>query len=370
MIVFNARFLTQELRGVQRFAEQICLALKTMRNDLVFVTPTGISMHESARRLDAQCIGRHGGHLWEQLDLPLYLLRNGNPLLVSLGCTAPLLYGNQVATHHDITYVRHPESYSRKFCIAYRLMTPILFKRIKSLITVSQFSRQEISHFYDYPSDRILVVPNAVGEAFQPLPPDRGQQKYLLAVSSPTAHKNFSRLISAFLRMKGHDDVQLRIVGATNGIFADDNLEQLARQEPRIQFLGRIDDAQLIAQYQGAVAFVFPSLYEGFGIPPLEAQACGCPVLAANAASIPEVLQSSALYFDPLDLGQMTQAMTLVLDNQRVREQLRILGLHNVSRFAWEDSARLISNHLDALQAHKASANSREPLSAAGKEQP
>jgi hypothetical protein len=112
MIVINARFLTQELRGVQRFAEQICLALKRQRDDLVFVTSPGVRMHDTARQLDAQVIGTRTGHLWEQLDLPRYLSSQGNPLLLSLCATAPLFYGNQIATHHDITYERHPQSYT------------------------------------------------------------------------------------------------------------------------------------------------------------------------------------------------------------------------------------------------------------------
>lgn len=349
MIVINARFLTQELRGVQRFAEQICLSLKAMRNDLVFVSPPGIRMEETAEKLGAQVIGRNRGHLWEQLDLPVYLRRNGYPWLLSLCATAPVFYRRQVVTHHDITYVRHPESYSRAFRTAYRLMTPLMLKHAQSLITVSEFSRREISEFYHVPLNQILVVPNAVSGAFQPrrleIP-----RPYLLAVSSPSAHKNFGRLIEAFLRLKDHPAVELRIVGGANGIFANPSLQQQAMGDPRIHFLGRLTDAQLIEQYQLASAFVFPSLYEGFGIPPLEAQACGCPVLAANAASIPEVLQSSALYFDPLDVDQMARAMALVLDNPSIGDHLRTLGLRNVARFSWQASARLISDHLDSLQ--------------------
>ncbi|WP_263261185.1 glycosyltransferase family 1 protein [Pseudomonas sp. RIT-PI-S] len=349
MIVINARFLTQELRGVQRFAEQICLSLKAMRNDLVFVSPPGIVMHETARKLGAQEIGRHRGHLWEQLDLPAYLRRHGQPWLLSLCATAPLFYPRQVVTHHDITYIRHPESYSWAFRTAYRLMTPLMLKKAQALITVSEFSRREISEHYQVPAERTLVVPNAVSGAFQPrrleIP-----RPYLLAVSSPSAHKNFGRMIQAFLRLKGHPEVELRIVGAANGIFADPSLQAQAAGDPRIHFLGRLTDAQLIEQYQLATAFVFPSLYEGFGIPPLEAQACGCPVLAANAAAIPEVLQSSALYFDPLDVDQMARAMALVLDNPSIGEHLRTLGLRNVARFSWQASARMISDRLDALQ--------------------
>lgn len=349
MIVINARFLTQEMRGVQRFAERICLSLKQLRDDLVFVAPHDIRLTDAARELNVRCIGRNTGHLWEQLDLPLYLRRHGRPLLISLCSTAPLLYSNQIATHHDITYVRHPESYSRAFRLLYRTMTPLMLKQVRSLLTVSNFSRREIAQHYDFPERDIFVVPNAVSDAFRPGPAKREPPPYLLAVSSPSAHKNFHRLIQAFMLLRGHDDLQLHIVGGAHDVFADPSLQRLASRDPRIRFLGRLDDQQLIAQYQGAAAFVFPSLYEGFGIPPLEAQACGCPVLAANAASIPEVLQASALYFDPTDICHMASAMERILTDQPLRQSLRRRGLNNVERFSWEASAQRVSQRIDCL---------------------
>lgn len=354
MIVINARFLTQEIRGVQRFAEQTCLALKQLRDDVVFVAPRNIKMHESAKALDVQCIGRNSGHLWEQLDLPLHLYRHGSPLLVSLTSTAPILYGNQIATHLDINYIRYPQSYSRAFRTAYRALTPILLSRLKALMTVSQFSKGEISSFYGFPENRIFVIPAAVSDAFTPAPSAPDQPEYLLAVSSPSAHKNFNRMIQAFLSLRSHEDVQLHIVGGGNDVFADPDLHRLALRDPRIHFLGRLNDAELIAQYQGATAFVFPSLYEGFGIPPLEAQACGCPVLAANAASIPEVLQASALYFDPLDVSHMAAAMERILTDMPLRQSLRRRGLTNVRRFSWEESAQRVSQRIDALMKQQA----------------
>jgi len=352
MIVINARFLTQEIRGVQRFAQQICLALKRLRSDVVFVAPHDIKLHESAKDLDVHIIGRNTGHLWEQIDLPLYLLRQGSPLLVSLCSTAPVLYGNQIATHHDINYVRYPQSYSLGFRAAYRTLTPILLRRVKALLTVSSFSKGEISSFYGFPANRIFVVPNAVSEAFKPAPTEV-TTPYLLAVSSPSAHKNFNRMIQAFLTLRNHEDLQLHIVGAASEIFADPQLQHLACRDPRIRFLGRLTDAELIEQYQGATAFVFPSLYEGFGIPPLEAQACGCPVLAANAASIPEVLQASALYFDPMDVAHIAAAMERILTDMPLRKALRRRGLNNVERYSWDDSALRISQRIDALGSPK-----------------
>ncbi|WP_122209519.1 glycosyltransferase family 1 protein [Pseudomonas viridiflava] len=349
MIVINSRFLTQDVSGVQRYAEQICTALRKLRNDLMFVAPHGIRLHESAKALNVQCIGQNKGHLWEQIDLPLYLRRQKNPLLISISSTGPMFYRNQIATHHDINYVRFPQSYTRLFRLAYRTITPILLSRVRTLVTSSSFSRGEISQFYGFPENKVLIVPAAVNDSFRPRVLHTGGPRYLLAVSSPAAHKNFNRMIQAFLSLRDHTDLQLHIVGATTGIFADPNLQRLACRDPRIRFLGRLSDAELIEQYQGATAFVFPSLYEGFGIPPLEAQACGCPVVAANAASIPEVLQASALYFDPLDVSHMAAAMHRVLVDAPLRDALRLHGLNNVKRFSWELSAQRLSQRIDAL---------------------
>ena len=348
MIVINARFLSQEIRGVQRFAEQISLELNGLRDDLVFVAPRDIRLHRSAQQLDVRRIGRHRGHLWEQLDLPLWLTRQGNPPLVSLCNTAPLAYRNQIATHHDITYIRHPDSYSRAFRAVYRSLTPPLLKRIKALITVSEFSRSEIARFYGYPARHICVVPNAVDARFQPFCAEqcpKGAPPYLLAVSSPSAHKNFARMIAAFLRLKGLDDVELRIIGDSNRIFAG-SLHDTAGSR-RIRILGRLTDEELVEAYQGATAFVFPSVYEGFGIPPLEAQACGCPVIAARAASIPEVLGDSAQYFDPLDVDDIAACMQRVLSDHALRQDLRQRGKANVARYCWNASARQVCRLID-----------------------
>lgn len=359
MIFINARFLTQDISGVQRYAEQMCRALKRLRDDLVFVAPNNIRLHDCASALEAHCIGRSTGHVWEQIDLPLYLKRRGSPLLISISNTGPMLYGNQIATHHDINYVRYPQSYTRLFRLAYRTITPILLSRARTLITGSHFSRREISSFYGYAEDKVLVVPAAVSDDFIPGPTAVNRPNYLLAVSSPAVHKNFRRMIQAFLSLRGHPDLQLHIVGAASALFADPNLQHIACRDPRIRFLGRLSDAELIAQYQGATAFVFPSLYEGFGIPPLEAQACGCPVLAANAASIPEVLQASALYFDPLDVSHMAAAMQRILLDAPLRNALRVQGLQNVQRFSWELSAQRLSQHIDTLLASDPAQQSR-----------
>ncbi len=365
MIVINARFLTQEISGVQRFAEQIALALAGMRKDLIFVAPHGIRQHDSAHRLGAVCIGHNSGHLWEQLDLPLWLADNGNPLLLSLGSTSPVFYGKQLATHHDITYVRHPQSYSWLFRTAYRWLMPLVLRRATRLITSSRFSQSELANFYRYPAERIEVVPCAVGPAFRTFSsgPSEGQPRYLLAVSSHNPHKNFARLTTAFLSLTGCDDVELRIVGSSNPVVVGSD-PQIATH-PRVRIMGRLSDEELIEAYQGATAFIFPSLYEGFGIPPLEAQACGCPVIAAHAAAIPEVLGESAVYFDPYDIDDMALAMRRVLDDAVLRNELREAGLANAERYSWQRSAARVSCLLDTVLQDDLSATSR-PKQATG----
>ncbi|TWI47270.1 glycosyltransferase involved in cell wall biosynthesis [Pseudomonas duriflava] len=348
MIVVNARFLTQPLTGVQRFAECISLELSRLRGDIRFVSPPGILRPDIGRALKVHILGRQTGTLWEQLDLPLYLARQKSPLLLSLGSTAPVLYGNQLSTHHDINYIRYPQSYSLSFRLVYRLLTPLMLKRTRTLITVSEFSRQEIAGFYGRNLDDIAVVPNAVDTGFKPAPdlsPNR--VPYLLAVSSPIYHKNFERMVQAFLALEPTRKIELRIVGKTHPIFSSSSVSQLTQTDTRVRFLGRLSDKALIQQYQYATAFVFPSLYEGFGIPPLEAQACGCPVIASRAASIPEVLGDSALYFDPLNIEDMTSAMRRILDDVSCQDILRERGLENVRRYSWEDSAERISQLID-----------------------
>ena len=353
MIVINARFLSQEISGVQRFAEQISLSLARLRGDVCFVAPPGpLPREEVARRLHVERIGRNRGHLWEQVDLPLWLLRNGRPLLVSLCNTAPLAYGPQLATHHDIAYVRHPESFSWRFRALYRTLTPLMLRRVLALVSVSEFSREEIASYYHFPRERIHVIANAVSSAFCPGPVAMGGRPYLLAVSSPAAHKNFARMIEAFDLL--HDlDVDLHIVGSAGRSFAENRLQSSGQSE-RVRWLGRIEDRQLIDEYRGASAFVFPSLYEGFGIPPLEAQACGCPVIAARSASIPEALGTSALYFDPTDTQALAAAMRHVLRDAKLRASLRHAGLENVLPFSSDLSALRLSTLIDSFLAERA----------------
>lgn len=346
-VVVNARFVTQATTGVQRFAERVSLELKAMFPNAVFVSPKGVINQEAADALGVLQVGTRGGHAWEQLDLPRYLRSNGSPLLLNLGNTGPITYSNQIVTLHDIAFIRYPGSFSWRFRAAYKVMSRILLAKSRALLTVSEFSKGEISSYFGTDNSKIFVVPNAVDSRFARRIPVPAAKPYLLAVSSPNVHKNFSRVIEAYSRSLVCGTVDLLIVGGQASSFAKQQFDELPSG---VRFLGRVSDDQLIDLYSGAVAFVFPSLYEGFGIPPLEAQACGCAVMASNAASIPEVLGESAFYFDPLDSNAIAQAMDTVVGDAALRGELIRMGRVNVERFSWSGSAQVVARMLRSLK--------------------
>ncbi|HAT4917687.1 TPA: glycosyltransferase family 4 protein [Serratia marcescens] len=350
MIYINARFLTQDMTGVQRFAEQISRSLNGIRNDIVFLVPDEKFKIEIDPSFEIKVIGKKHGHLWEQIDLPKYLKSIGSPPLLNLCSTAPLFYRNQIVTHHDITYKRYPESFSRQFRYIYNLIIPIMLKNSRKIITVSEFSKGEIAKAFNVEKEKISVVYNASSANFKSI--DSGkQEKYLLAVSSPNYHKNFHGMLKAFAMLDDKIEIKLKIIGRSADNFNKQMYANAENTNSNIEFLGRVDDLELVKLYQNATAFVFPSFYEGFGIPPLEAQSCGCPVIASSSASIPEVLGTSALYFDPYKIDEIAKAMETIIGNDTVREELIRLGFENTRRFSWEKSAqavnKIISQYLE-----------------------
>ncbi|MCM3502802.1 glycosyltransferase family 4 protein [Microbacterium sp. P26] len=347
MTIVNARFLTQGTTGIQRFATEITRELLRIRDDLTLAVPPGDLDDAGLDRSRIQTVGRFTGHAWEQIDLPRFARRRGE-LLLNLTSTGPMWHRPQISTLHDITWIRHPESFSRRFRALYSVVIPRVVAHSERMITVSEFSRGEISRRFGVPTDHFAVVPNSAQNilALASTPPATSSNRpYLLAVSSPNRHKNVARMLDAFaIFARTHPEVELRVVGSQTNSFAR---QQFDTSDARVRFLGRVDDAELAALYRGALAFVFPSLYEGFGIPPIEAQMCGCPVIAARAASLPEVLGDSALYVDPLDVDDIAAAMSRVADDEGVRARLIAAGELNARRFSWRESAEKVSDLLD-----------------------
>ena len=349
MLTINSRFLTQNITGVQRFAIEISKQLKNIYgNNIEFVTPKNIIHENLAKELDAKVIGNKTGHLWEQIDLPIYLKQNNNPLLLNLANTAPLFYKKKIVTVHDLAYERFPQTFNWKFRLFYKLLIPSIIKSSKHIFTVSEFSKNEIIDFYKVNKEKISVIYNAVNPIFKPNI-ENTKEKYILAVSSLNYQKNFHSLIKAF-NLLDNKEIKLYLVGNINRNFSSVNLMNLIENNKNIVFKGRVDDDELIRLYSNAICFVYPSLYEGFGIPPLEAQACGCPVIVSNVASLPEVSGESALYCNPYSVEDIREKIEILLNNEKLREDLIKKGFENIKRFSWEKSAKKIINIIKGLK--------------------
>lgn len=343
MIYVNARFLTQDLTGVQRFSLEVSKCLNKIKNNLIYLVPDISLIKHIIDLSDFKIIEVKGGngHFWEQYTLPRYLRKNGSPLLLNLCNTAPILYSRQIVTHHDITYIKYPESFSYSFRTFYKTISPIIIKRSQAVITVSDFSKNEINTEYKCGLDKIYVIHNSVNDNF--VDKDSNHKgDYILAVSSPAYHKNFHGLIRAFSH--SDIDINLKIIGKAGSNFNNGNLDA---NDKRIDFMGRVDDEKLIELYQNAKAFIFPSFYEGFGIPVLEAQACGCPVVSSDKASMKEVLGDSALFFDPNSDVEIVERIKELLSNKNLRDELIEKGRNNLKRFSWENSAVKVSKIID-----------------------
>ncbi|CAG2135330.1 glycosyltransferase family 4 protein [Cupriavidus plantarum] len=351
-VAINGRFLGRQATGVDRFAHEVvrCIDQLVAEQDpatagLAFelLVPPDVSV--DARQfpnLRVRHVGRGGGQLWEQVSLPLAA---GGALLLNLCNAAPLFYPNQVTVMHDAAPVRVPQAYSRAFRSWYGVMAPWVGRVARRVLTVSEFSRREIASAYRIPGRKIGVLPLS-GDHMLRLPEAEDVRRkfglsdrpYVLAVSSASYHKNF-RLVSDAVGMLGAVDYDVVIVGGGGRVFQSVREEANALADARVKRLGYVDDADLKALFRGAGCFVFPSLYEGYGLPPVEAMTLGCPVLAANLPSVREACGPAVLYFQPTSPREFGALLTRVMQDSALREKLREKGLVRARRYSWRDTA-------------------------------
>ena len=261
-----------------------------------------------------------------------------------------------VVTIHDCIHLRFPEYLPNRAASYYaRVMMRSSARRSKRILTVSEASKQDILHYLRVPPGKIEVVYNALDErlAERPTPQemDRVRDRYqltapfILYAGNIKPHKNVDRLIEAYsiLRRRGLEHVKLLLIG--DQISKYPNLRRLVHRfqlHQHVRFLGYVPDKTLAALYRLASLFVFPSLYEGFGLPPLEAMAAGTPVITSNVSSLPEVVGEAAVLIDPMDAGAIADAMVDVLGNEPRRLALIEAGFARVQRFSWDRSVARI----------------------------
>ncbi|WP_169336203.1 glycosyltransferase family 4 protein [Pontibacter roseus] len=349
-VVINARFLTQPITGVQRFAVELCLRLKELLPEVVFVAPRGVVHPEIGERLGVMELGKLAGHLWEQLELPLILRRMGSPLLVNLCNTAPILYSNKVVCIHDLAFLVNPSWFSKSFAGFYKMLIPRVAKSSRKILTVSEYSKGTIVEYLAVPANKIEVVYNAVSEATFSATGIAGNKygNYVLVVGSLDPRKNLKTLVSAF-NASGLQDTKLVIAGGSSSIFNDPEFKEQLMGNPSIVLTGYLSDEELRAAYRHAKLFVYPSLFEGFGLPPLEAMYCGCATMVSNTTSLPEVCADASYYVNPTQPAEIAHAIRLLLEDVPLRQSLVEKGFARSREFSWEKSAQRLKQILESL---------------------
>ena len=334
MMLLNARILQAPMTGVGRYLDEVLAAWPGER-------PCRIEPPESA----AQGIK---GHAWEQLVLPAHVGRN---LLWSPVHSGPLLVANQVVTVHDVVALDHPEWLNPGFARWYRFMLPRLVRRARHVIAISEFTRDRLIRRTGLAADSVSVIHNGVSARFRPATAQARQRmrtalglehvRYLLSVGTLEPRKNLAGLLRAWVRALPDlpVDLELVIAGAPgrSSVFAEASLGDLPS---RVRLVGRIDDAMLPALYAEAEWFVYLSLYEGFGLPPLEAMACGTPVIVSDIPVFREVAGDAAVTVAPRDMAAVVDAMVHAVADPTQHRTLAERGLAQASKFDWRETAR------------------------------
>ncbi len=287
--------------------------------------------------------------VWMQFVLPAQASKAKSDVLFCPTFLSPIFAPcGVVLTIFDMAFMRYPETCDLFFRTYLRVMLSLTKGRARKILTISEYSKKEIVKYLNVPEDRIEVIYPGKDERFTPGRSALGGKygipgKYFLYIGTIEPRKNIETIIDAFAKVKRESALPHSLVIAGGKGWYYDSVFRNARVsgvEDSIIFPGYIPEEDLPSLYRNAEAFVFPSLYEGFGLPVLEAMACGCPVIASNTSSIPEAAGDAAILIDPLDTYSIAASMKKVASDPGLREQLVNKGLERSRRFSWDNAAK------------------------------
>ncbi len=365
-VLIDARMVTARNFGIGRYVFNLLDNLidldKTNRYSLIVNDDYLAELTKNASNFNLIKAKAKWLSLSGQIEVPMIIKRVKPDLFHAASFSVPFIQPcPTVATIYDLIHVIFPGHYSFIHKIYYGIFLKSVIKQAKRIITISESSRQDINKYYGYPADRIDIAYPAAGDRFRPVKDDRLiadlKAKYqlpehiILYIGNRKKHKNVAGLIEAYsmLSKKLKDQYALVLSG-----LMDQELEALVRMnkvQGRVKCLSNISEEELPLAYNAADLFVFPTLYEGFGLPPLEAMACGVPVITSNVASVPEVVGDAALLVDPNNSRELADTMAKVLENNDLKQELKAKSLERARHFTWEECAqRTLKTYMEAVR--------------------
>jgi glycosyltransferase involved in cell wall biosynthesis len=363
IIWVNARFLTRKTTGVERVALELLRALaenwldasgkvshegqryqfKLLLDQVSTVTiPNFLSGWETKR------IGRFSGHAWEQIDLAFFKPKN---LMLSLCNTGPIFRQNHILFIHDAQVFAIPKNFDWKFRWWYRTLLLIASRSAKLMLTNSVFSQQQLSHYLKIDQQKLTVIHLGCDHMLRfndkaliaPIN-HLGGKPYVLAVSSLSTNKNFTGVIAALNLLGGHAPHCVIVGQQYSKVF-----KGIRQSDENATAVGYVTDEQLANLYKGASALIYPSFYEGFGLPPLEAMMMGCPVIVSRTSSLPEICSTMGIYCDPSDPASIAQAIQTAMQKTPLNNTDRLQYKNYAQAFTWKKSATKLLDALTAL---------------------
>lgn len=354
-VIFNGRYLSSKQKsGVVRVADQLT---RHIDQDDALADPGYLSVlyppdgHDPRfRRIRSQRMGPLTWQAWEQIQLPFHAR---NALLVNLCNIAPVLHRRSITMIHDAQVFISPQSYPPAFAAWYRLALPRVGTTAMRVLTVSEYSKTQLVNYGVCDADRIEVLYNGVDHIVSVKSSDalvRFHQLipagYIVAFSSTQAHKNIRILFEAFGRPE-LSDVKLVLVGHCQ---AEDYAEAGLLPPANVVYAGKASDENLRGLLENAACLAFPSTTEGFGLPPLEAMAVGCPAVVAPCGALPEVCGEAVVYAEEADASQWARALSAMINSESRRLRYSELGLRQAARYRWSDSATRL---LEVIAEHR-----------------
>lgn len=332
--------------GNETYAREIAKSLAS-RDDIELVVTVDRDRPQAAldlpdiatRELPRNPIGR-------LVALPLIARRYRADLLHTMYYLPPGPVRHTIVSVHDVSFVRFPEFFSLGERLKNRLLVGDAIRRAGAITTLTSHAKAEIVDVFGVDPGRVFVVPCGVAPAFFEADPDHrrppGDELRLLAVGSLQPRKNIQRLVAAVRSLASQRPVLLSLIGPEG--YQAQEIRKSIGQEVAVQFLGYVSEQRLIDAYQSADVFVYPSVYEGFGLPVIEAMACGTPVVASTGGSLPEVAGGAAVLVDPLDERAIAEGIQSVADDLALRTRLIRDGLDRARHFTWPAAARALAD--------------------------